>query len=407
LDKQLQTNSEQKDAGQQALKDIISSREDGFGFILKSARTGKNLSISEVARDLRLDEKFILAIEGEDYTQLPVPAFVCGYIRNYAKLMGLQPEALIADYKKGSKNEDMEPELKISKQKKLTKSSTNSIVFKLIIKLLLLVIFVFGSWKLWLYVSDNFLEAEITSGRDKPLIDNADPIMDFSLNEQQNNDDELSLPVIDESKPAGMIEATKKIEMTNNVSLAVENSLAADGSLSVEDSSSVEGDLSAEDSILAEGSASTGDSIDSDTSSQINGSMTESSLPISSSSVKISSSDDGSAEKILIENTASEMTTVDDAENNSVQSTDDSIASTSGLLILEFSVDSWIKIVDANNKTLSSGTKKAGETLRIKGELPYNVLIGNADKVKVTFNNQLFDQSEYINENSIARYSLE
>ena len=84
----------EQQSDQQELKDIIASKEDGFGFIFKQARIEKKLSIDDITRGLHLDKKIIVALENEDYAQLPAPAFVCGYIRNYAKFLRIQSEPL-------------------------------------------------------------------------------------------------------------------------------------------------------------------------------------------------------------------------------------------------------------------------------------------------------------------------
>ena len=110
---------------QQELKDIIASREDGFGFLFKQARNEKKLGIEDVARELRLDKKIILALESEDHTQLPASAFVFGYIRNYAKFLNIQPEPLIEYYKKERNEDSLEPQLKIRKE---IRNQSNSIL---------------------------------------------------------------------------------------------------------------------------------------------------------------------------------------------------------------------------------------------------------------------------------------
>ena len=54
---------------------------------LKAAREAHQLDRNEIARWLKLDEKFIKAIEEDDEEHLPQPVFIAGYIRSYAKLV--------------------------------------------------------------------------------------------------------------------------------------------------------------------------------------------------------------------------------------------------------------------------------------------------------------------------------
>ncbi len=70
--------------------------QPGFGVVLKAAREDRELSIAKVADKLKLTPRQIEAIEAEDLAQLPGPVFVRGFIRNYARLLDLEPQQLIA-----------------------------------------------------------------------------------------------------------------------------------------------------------------------------------------------------------------------------------------------------------------------------------------------------------------------
>jgi cytoskeleton protein RodZ len=66
------------------------------GQILAAARKRQNLSLAEVMRQLRLSERQLRALESDQYGELPGPVFVRGFIRNYARLLHLDPEPLLA-----------------------------------------------------------------------------------------------------------------------------------------------------------------------------------------------------------------------------------------------------------------------------------------------------------------------
>jgi cytoskeleton protein RodZ len=65
------------------------------GKLLAAAREGKGLSVADVARSLRLSVRQIEAIEGDDFDKLPGKTFLRGFVRNYAKLLQLDPEPLL------------------------------------------------------------------------------------------------------------------------------------------------------------------------------------------------------------------------------------------------------------------------------------------------------------------------
>ena len=66
---------------------------------LRDARLAKNLSLQEVSNQLRLSVKQIEALEMGDFTHLPQPMIVRGFIRNYARLLGLDATPFIDAYK--------------------------------------------------------------------------------------------------------------------------------------------------------------------------------------------------------------------------------------------------------------------------------------------------------------------
>lgn len=64
------------------------------GARLRRAREEQGLSPEEVSRQLRLSLSYLKALENDDYGRLPEPTFVKGYLRNYARLVGLPAEEL-------------------------------------------------------------------------------------------------------------------------------------------------------------------------------------------------------------------------------------------------------------------------------------------------------------------------
>ncbi len=65
------------------------------GNMLRNAREAAGLSIDEVAHQLKLAPKQVVALEENDFTHLPGRTFVRGFARNYARLLQLDPQAVI------------------------------------------------------------------------------------------------------------------------------------------------------------------------------------------------------------------------------------------------------------------------------------------------------------------------
>lgn len=68
------------------------------GALLRATREEQNLTIQEIATRLRLSVKQIEALETDNFTVLPEPTIVRGFIRNYAKQLKIAAEPLLDAY---------------------------------------------------------------------------------------------------------------------------------------------------------------------------------------------------------------------------------------------------------------------------------------------------------------------
>jgi cytoskeleton protein RodZ len=69
---------------------------DGPGAVLKKARERAGLSLDQVAQQLKLAPRQVKALEDEDFGQLPGRTFARGFVRNYARLLNLDSDHLLA-----------------------------------------------------------------------------------------------------------------------------------------------------------------------------------------------------------------------------------------------------------------------------------------------------------------------
>jgi len=70
----------------------------GPGAQLRLARERKGIELSKVAAQLHLSQAKIRALEQDEYEKLSSPVFVQGYLRNYARLLGVDEDAVIRTY---------------------------------------------------------------------------------------------------------------------------------------------------------------------------------------------------------------------------------------------------------------------------------------------------------------------
>ncbi|MEJ2403529.1 MAG: helix-turn-helix domain-containing protein, partial [Candidatus Thiodiazotropha sp.] len=80
--------------------EAVNVSPQGPGPLLERSRNNQGLNLSEVAARLHLTSAVVKSLEADDYERLPKPVFVKGYLRNYARLLGLNEEAVVADYQK-------------------------------------------------------------------------------------------------------------------------------------------------------------------------------------------------------------------------------------------------------------------------------------------------------------------
>ena len=75
------------------------------GRILAAERERQGLGAADVAQRLRMSTWQVEALEAEDYARLPRGTFLRGFVRNYAKLLGLPPETVLATLSEGAPRE--------------------------------------------------------------------------------------------------------------------------------------------------------------------------------------------------------------------------------------------------------------------------------------------------------------
>ncbi|MCB1933928.1 MAG: DUF4115 domain-containing protein [Candidatus Accumulibacter sp.] len=62
---------------------------------LRAAREARNLSLADAAQSLKLGPKQVAALESEDWAALPGNTMIRGFVRNYARVLNLDADALM------------------------------------------------------------------------------------------------------------------------------------------------------------------------------------------------------------------------------------------------------------------------------------------------------------------------
>ena len=85
---------------QDALAIVPTPMPLSVGQQLRAAREAKGMSLADVARALKLSTRQIEALEAENWTGLPGMTIIRGFIRNEARLFGLNSDLLMAELDK-------------------------------------------------------------------------------------------------------------------------------------------------------------------------------------------------------------------------------------------------------------------------------------------------------------------
>ena len=72
--------------------------QTGPGYRLRQARIAHNMDLATIAKHLHMTVSVVIALEEDNYTDLPTRVFVRGYIRNYARLVDAPMNEILAAF---------------------------------------------------------------------------------------------------------------------------------------------------------------------------------------------------------------------------------------------------------------------------------------------------------------------
>lgn len=134
-----------------------------LGQILREARVAKDLTIEQLATELRIEARQLTALEDNRFEQIGVPVFIKGYIRQYAQRLGLDQSALIDLY--GRQTQLREVQIKPSRPIRL-RDERQITVWVVGALVLLLVVVGLAVW--WLNGGGGFDVRSVLPGAEAP-----------------------------------------------------------------------------------------------------------------------------------------------------------------------------------------------------------------------------------------------
>jgi cytoskeleton protein RodZ len=323
-----------------------------FGQQLMLAREKAGMSIDEAARALNLKEEIVEAIEDSALDRLPPVTFVQGYIRSYARMLGLSEEKILSEFEEEVPHE-LETELHPRPPSPDGANSQTPII-----KLISVLIIVLAALVLFYAVYSYYIERTERIEQSSHAVD--DGSMQFPpeapLIEPQAGIAEDESPIV-AAQPASAEDEEIRAEQVVDAGLSVQSEeelQSEQAAISAEAEAEAEAEAVAE--IVAEGEAD-----------------------VVASDVNI--------EEIMPAAKPQPITGGD-------------------VLTVNADQESWAEIVDANDIQLFYGMIRPGRELVLTGQAPFDVFLGNAPVVKLSMNSIDIDMTKYIRSNNIAQFKV-
>lgn len=301
------------------------------GTILKNKREELGLSQKQIADRLRLRISIIENIEENNFASDQVATFTRGYLRSYARAVGIEESVVLCALDGCEETQPEEQKMK-SFSRKTNREKHDSRIMTLTWGIFAVIA---GISSVWWWQNQETSLVDLTS----------DTEQEIKIEQQQVSDPELDFTTL--KAPESPVKATDS---------NIEQIIEAEAEQTADQTSSTE--------IIAE----------------------------------------------PVEATAEQTTTTDEAQPQQVaeqqpESNQQQAEVVRNLLTMSFSDDCWIQVKDATGKTLSTGVKKAGQSLDLTGNMPYSVILGAPENVSMTLASEPVDLSGYTS-GKVARFNL-
>ena len=166
------------------------------GELLKEARKKTRRRYKRLSSKLGIPEKYLEALEENNFSIMAGPTYIKGYLRAYAKKLNLDPETVIAAFDRYLKDQRRLKKKAVKKeQKKETKQKFSyiyTVIFLLIALIMLLIVFIPEGNNNPEKKQDmrSYSETEIQNSNNIPLILNTKPALSIEL--EQNTSQNIS-----------------------------------------------------------------------------------------------------------------------------------------------------------------------------------------------------------------------
>jgi cytoskeleton protein RodZ len=341
------------------------SESRGPGEILTYERNRLGQSVEGISQYLHLSADVVRALEDDRYDDLPEPTYVRGYIRSYARHLGLDVEPLIQSY-----NELIQPKTQASPEKEvraavpLKRKNVSWVTWGGLL-LMVALMAVWGTYDFALPVE----VLRIAGWKGAAEVGQIEP---GGVSPRQETAKSAE-PVTPEIAARTEDRVATKVAPINR-SYDNESKWATETALPPNTEHETEPESKTEPSnpvVTAQGAEAAG--------------QEEAPLHEAESQTELAAPVTPATQFELAGRTAPGADT----------------------LQLTFEGESWTEIYDANNERLLFGLMNSGAVKNVQGTAPFRVLLGNSPAVKIQFNGKPFDQSRFGRWDKTARFKVD
>lgn len=323
----------------------------GFpGHILRQVREEKGLSQQEVARELHLTSRVINGLETDDFSHVNSPIFARGYIRSYARHLGLDADELVAEYDAvyGSPDHGKKP---MSTIRKVSEQARPGDAWVKLVSVVLVLALVGASWWWWQSQSDSVAPT---------------PVDEVTVQDSQGEDRLAKLPE------------------DEGLDLELQQMGSADAKVGFTDEATTEESTTQEPAVNPEPVEEQ--------------QPVAEQAPVVEQEVKVGAQPE--AEQQVAE-------TAPAAEQATAATLLPEVAPGEGLLVIEFADDCWVEIQNGAGTMVVADLKSKGDVIALAVAAPAQVLLGRASAVtKFEFAARNIDLEPHTRKD-IARLNLE
>lgn len=320
-----------------AQPEVAAAHRVNPGEALRAARESRGWSVAEVATQLNLTPMRLSQLEAGEFEKLPGNTFSRGYIRAYAKLLGLEQAPLVADFDQFTGSNATGASVHaLGRIEEPTRYSQS--ILRLVSFLLLLGVggacfywWQEQGWQIDDLKSVGLGHVEVEGADGSTQIHPLDEPEDQAVAAAQGQGTELPLPGV----PAEQGEAPSETPPATATQLLEQNPPAEQAA----------------------------------PAQQTPAAPAESAAPAAPGA---------------------------QAPAGTAAQPQAPVAAGEGLVSLKFTADCWVQVTDASGKVIASGLKRAGDSLDARGKAPMELRLGFARGAQVTYNGAAVDVTPHI-----------